>query len=58
MYAAVNHIAGPQNKCGDLKYYIIMPIWKKIKQCFTKKNETEKNEKEAQISPQNSPGNK
>ena len=58
MYAAINHIAGPQNKCGDLKYYIIMPIWKKIKQCFTKKNETEKNEKEAQISPQNSPGNK
>ena len=61
MYAAVNHIVGPQNKCGNLKHYIIIPVWKKIKKCFSEKDEIkqdlEQSKKEAQIIPQNSSAN-
>lgn len=33
-FTALNHIFGPQGKVGNLKYYIIIPAWKKAKKCW------------------------
>lgn len=54
-FSALNHAVGPVRKVGDLKYYVILPIYNKIKswitQIFSKKdaNEEPNNENENPI---------
>ena len=47
VYSALNHFLGPQYHCGDLKYYIVTPLYEKLKQCCKRKNEKVDDSKEA-----------
>lgn len=57
-FTAINHIIGAQGKCGDLKYYIVDPLMRKIKTWWrsctnkgTKDEEGESKPKEDQENP-------
>jgi len=34
LFTSLNHFIGPEKHFGDLKYYIVSPLWKKIKEIF------------------------
>lgn len=47
LFSAINHIIGPQKKFGNLKYYIVTPALKKIRELFKRcRNKEEKSDNE------------
>jgi len=52
LFTALNHAIGPQGKFGNLKYYIVEPLKKKVINFFKEKC-GKQNKKEGNQEPQN-----